>query len=164
MLRFLGFMLVVTASFAAGYYFGQRPVGSLQESVAHLSERWTASQKTIADLEQSIKGVSRDVVETTTGIEKDLRRRQGLLEAKSHVIQAKTQLLERNFGEAGKELAQAGEALEQVVKGDEQNSATRELAGRVRTLRRDVAKGQLIQTKKLDEIQQALDRQLKKQD
>jgi len=165
MFKFLLLITLLTASFGAGYYFGQRPVGTLQQTVSHLSERWTMSQKTIADLEQSIKNLSRNVIDTTMGIEQDLRRRQGLLEAKSHLLQAKSQMLDRNFGEANKELAQGGEALEQAVKGekpDNETNAIRDLASRMKALRGEITKGQLISLKRLDELQQALDRQLNK--
>ncbi len=163
MFKFLLFLMLLAASFGAGYYYGQRPVGTLQQTVSHLSERWTVSQKTIADLQQSIKNLSHDVMDTTRGIEQDLRRRQGLVEAKSHLVQAKIQILDRNFGAAAKELAQGGEALEQTVKDDKPDNATaamRDLAAKMKALRGDVTKGNLIPLKKLDELQQALDRQL----
>lgn len=162
MFKFLLLMTLLAASFGAGYYFGQRPVGTLQQTVAHLSERWTVSQKTIADLQQSITDLSRNVIDTTVGIEQDLRHRQGLVEAKARLVQAKSQVLDRNFGEAAKELARAGEALDQAVKGDKPDSAMRDLAVRIKTLRGEIMKGQQIPPKKLDEIQQTLDRQLNK--
>lgn len=162
MFKFLLFLMLLAASFGAGYYFGQRPVGTLQQTVSHLSERWTGSQKTIEELQQSIKTLSHNVVGTTIGIERDLRRRQGLVEAKSRLVQAKIQVLDRNFGAAAKELVQAGEALEQAVKDDQADSEIRGLAAKMKALRREVTKGQLIPMKKLDELQQALDRQMNK--
>jgi len=162
MFKFLLFLMLLAASFGTGYYFGQRPVGTLQQTVSHLSERWTVSQKTIAELQQSIKNLSHNVVDTTIGIERDLRRRQGLVEAKSRLVQAKIQVLDRNFGAAAKELAQAGEALEQAVKDEPSGSEIRDLAARMKALRGEISKGQLIPMKKLDELQQALDRQLNK--
>lgn len=162
MFKFLMMLILLAASFGTGYYFGQRPVGTLQQTVSHLSERWTVSQKTIAELQQSIKTLSHNVVNTTIGIERDLQRRQGLVEAKSHLVQAKIQVLDRNFGAAAKELAQAGGALEQAVKEEQADSEMRGLAAKMKALRGDVTKGQLIPMKKLDELQQALDRQLNK--
>ena len=35
---------------------------------------------------------------------RDLRRRQGLVDAKSRLVQAKANLFDRNFGDAAKEL------------------------------------------------------------
>ena len=85
MLKFLGIVLLIAASFSAGYYVGQRPVGTLQQ--------------TVSDLQQSVTKLTRNVLDTTQGIEREFRRRQGLVEAKSRVVQAKANLFERNFGD-----------------------------------------------------------------
>lgn len=151
MLKFIGLVVVLSASFAAGYYVGQRPVGTLMQ--------------TVSDLQQSIKGLSRNVLDTTTGIERDLRRRQGLVDAKSRLVQAKANVLERNFGEAAKELGDAEEALEGATKGvksDDSVTALRDLAGAVREVRQDVAKGKSVSLKKLDALQRRLDQLLNK--
>jgi len=59
MWKFMGILMLTLASFALGYYFGQRPVGTLQE--------------TVGDLQHSLKEMSRNVVDTTMGIERDLQ-------------------------------------------------------------------------------------------
>lgn len=151
MLRFLGFMLVVTVSFAGGYYFGQRPVGTLQQ--------------TISELQRSLKELSRNVLDTTMGIERDLRRRQGLVEAKSKMVQAKADMLDRNFGAAARDLEQAIEALDGASKdgpSDESNRALRELAGSLRDVRLQVSTGKPVALKKVDDLQRRLDQQLQK--
>ena len=84
MLRFLGLVVLIGTTFVLGYYIGQRPISELR--------------KTVRDL-------SRDVLDTTLGIERNLRQRSGLVDAKSRLIQAKSELLDRNFGSAAKELA-----------------------------------------------------------
>ena len=162
MFKFLVLLLLLTASFGAGYYMGQRPVGSIQQTVTHLSEKLSVSQKTIAELEQSIKNVSRNVLDTTKDIEHDLRRRQGLLDGKSHVVQAKAHVFDRNFGEAAKELGRAEEVLTQAASGDHPDATLRGLANQVHGLRAESGKGQLIQLKALNELQQALDKELNK--
>ena len=151
MLKLLGILFLIIGSFATGYYFGQRPVGTLQQ--------------TVSDLQQSIKDLSRNVLDTTLGIERDLRRRQGLVDAKSRLIQAKAHLLDRNFGDASKELGQAVTALEAVTKGrhqDAESQAVRELAGLFREARADLSMGKPVPMKKLDEIQRRMDQLLVK--
>jgi hypothetical protein len=148
MLKFLAVVLLLAASFATGYYFGQRPVGTLQQ--------------TVFDLQQALKDLSRNVLDTTMGIERDLRRRQGLIDAKSRLVQAKANLFERNFGDAAKELAEAVDALEAATKGgksDEAGQAVRDLTG---SLREEMAMGKSVPLKKLDEIQKRLDQLLNK--
>ena len=149
MLKFLGTLILIAASFGAGYYVGQRPVGTLQH--------------TVSDLQESITKLSRNVLDTTQGIERDLRRRQGLVDAKSRVVQAKANLFDRNFGDAAKELGEAVTLLENVTKGvksDPAIEAVRELASTMREVRLEISMGRAIPMKRLDEIQLRLDKEL----
>ena len=151
MAKFLAVLLLLAGAFAAGYYFGQRPVGTLQRSVA--------------ELQQSLKDVSRNVMDTTLGIERDLRRRQGLVDAKSRFVQAKVHMIDRNYGEAGKELAGVINAVEATTKGttpDDATAALRNLAESLREVQADLTTGKPVSLKKLDELQQRMDQQLNK--
>ena len=151
MWKFLGALLLVVASFALGYYFGQRPVGTLQE--------------TIGDLQHSLKDMSRNVVDTTMGIERDLRRRQALLDTKSRVVQAKAELVDKNYGEAAKQLAEGVDALESAIKGakpSEQTQAMRGLVGQLQEMRLELTMGKPVPIRRLTELQQNLDRELNK--
>lgn len=149
MLKFLGIVLLIAASFSAGYYVGQRPVGTLQQ--------------TVSDLQQSVTKLTRNVLDTTQGIERDLRRRQGLVDAKSRVVQAKANLFERNFGDAAKELGEAVTVLENATKGaksDPAIDAVRELTSTLREVRLEISMGKTTPMKRLDEIQLRLDKEL----
>jgi hypothetical protein len=149
MKKFWAVLLLIVGAFAGGYYFGQRPVGTLQQ--------------TVSDLQQSLKDLSRNVVDTTTGIERDLRRRQGLLDAKSRLVQAKADVFDRNFGDAAKELGEAVEALEAAdkgVKSDAVADALRDLAGSLREVRMEIAMGKPVPLKKMDELQHRMDQLL----
>jgi len=151
MWKFIAALVLAAASFGFGFYFGQRPVGTLQQSVS--------------DLQHSLTDTSRTIFDTTMGIERDLRRRQGLLDTKSHVLQAKSELFDKNFGEAAKELGEAAEALENATKGakqDESILAVRTLTGTLREVRLELSMGKAVSIKKLDEIQREVDRQLNK--
>ena len=149
MLKFLGIVLLIAASFSAGYYVGQRPVGTLQQ--------------TVSDLQQSVTKLTRNVLDTTQGIEREFRRRQGLVEAKSRVVQAKANLFERNFGDAAKELGEAVTVLENATKGaksDPAIDAVRELTSTLREVRLEISMGKKTPMKRLDEIQLRLDKEL----
>ena len=151
MRKFIGAVMLALASFALGYYFGQRPVGTLQQ--------------TIGDLQHSLKDMSRNVVDTTMGIERDLRRRQALLDAKSRVVQAKAELFDKNFGEAAKQLAEGVDALESSMKGtkpSEQTQALRGFVGTLQEMRLELTMGKPVPIRKLTELQQNLDRELNK--
>ena len=151
MWKFIGALVLILASFALGYYFGQRPVGTLQE--------------TVGDLQHSLKDMSRNVVDTTMGIERDLRRRQALLDTKSRVVQAKSELVDKNFGEAAKQLAEGVDALESAMKGakpSDQTQAMRGLVGQLQEMRLELTMGKAVPIRKLTELQQNLDTELNK--
>jgi hypothetical protein len=149
MVKFLTVLLLLVGAFGAGYYMGQRPVGTLQ--------------RTVAELQQSLKDVSRNVLDTTLGIERDLRRRQGLVEAKSRLVQTKAHLVERQYGDAAKELAQAIDTVEALTKGakaDSMTKALRDLAGSLQEVKLELAMGKAVTLKKLDELQVRMDQLL----
>ena len=151
MWKFVAALVLAAVSFGLGFYFGQRPVGTLQQSVS--------------DLQDSLKNTSRNIFDTTMGIERDLRRRQGLLDTKSRVIQAKSELFDKNIGEAAKQLGEAVETLETATKSakqDESILAVRALTGTLREVRLELSMGKPVSLKKLDEIQREVDRQLNK--
>jgi hypothetical protein len=149
MRKFLAVFLLALFSFALGFYFGQRPVGTLQE--------------TVIDLRQSIKDMSRNVIDTTMGIEQDLRRRQALLDAKGKVVQSRSDLLDKNFGEAAKQLAEGVASLEHAIKGarpDSSTQAVRAVIGTLQEMRLELSMGKPVPMKTLAELQLEIDRQL----
>lgn len=146
MVKFFAVVLLLVGAFGAGYYLGQRPVGTLQ--------------RTVAELQQSLKDVSRNVLDTTLGIERDLRKRQGLVDAKSRLVQAKAHLVDRNFGDAAKELTEAVAAVEAAAKGVKSDTATnplRDMAASLREVKSEIVTGKQASMKKLDELQQRMD-------
>jgi predicted KAP-like P-loop ATPase len=151
MWKFIAVLALAAASFGLGFYFGQRPVGTLPQ--------------TVSDLQHSLKDTSRNIIDTTMGIERDLRRRQGLIESKSRVVQAKSELFDKNLGEAAKQLSEAAETLDNVTKGTKQDEtilALRALTGTIREVRLELSMGKPVSIKKLDDIQREIDRQLNK--
>jgi hypothetical protein len=107
--------------------------------------------------------MSRNVVDTTMGIERDLRRRQALLDTKSRVVQAKAELVDKNYGEAAKQLAEGVEALESAVKGakpSDQTQAIRGFVGTLQEIRLELTMGKPVPIRRLTELQQNLDKEL----
>jgi Tfp pilus assembly protein PilN len=151
MWKLIAVLVLAAGSFGLGVYFGQRPVGTLQQ--------------TVLTLQQSLKDTSRDILDKTMGIERDLRRRQGLLDAKSQIVQAKSELLDKNLGEAAKQLGEAADTLDNATKGakqDESILAIRVLTGTLREMRLELSMGKPVSIRKLNDIQREVDRQLNK--
>lgn len=144
MIRFMGLLVLMALSFGFGYLWGKQPTNNL---------------------EQTVKDLSRNVVDTTLGIERDLRRRQGLVDAKANVVQAKAELFNKNTTDATKELAEAVESLETAARSGRQADPTaqvKELAGKIRELRLALSLGTKVSPGKLDGIQKELDRLLRR--
>ncbi len=88
--------MLLALSFGFGYLWGKQPANNL---------------------EQTVRDFSRNVVDTTLGVERDLHRRQSLIDAKSKVVQAKAELYDKNTTNAAKELAAAIDSLELATRG-----------------------------------------------
>lgn len=139
MLKLLGLLTLLTVVFGLGYYAGQRPIGELKKTV---------------------KDLSRNVLDTTLGLERNLRRRQSLVEAKARIIESKSELLNRNFGSAAKELAEALGYVENARDAEpnaERTSKVKALAGKIREVEQELSSGKASARRKLDEIQKELD-------
>ncbi|MDH5253451.1 MAG: hypothetical protein OEW25_09005 [Nitrospira sp.] len=165
MRKFIVVLLLLAIAFAAGYYAGQRPVGTLQEAVSNLSQRLAISEETIGDVRQSLKKLSENALEATLGIERDLRLRKALVAAKSRLVQAKAYALDRNYSDASNELGEAASALEETAKGIKPDASTQtmlEVAGSLREARREVAMGKFVPLKKFDDMQRRVDQLLDK--
>ncbi len=146
MLKLLGAFIMAATFFGLGFYLGQRPVGTLQHKVL--------------DLQRSITTLSRNIYDTTMG---DLRKRQALIDGKSRVVQAKSELLEKNFGEAAKQLGAAADTLEEATAGAKDDATSRplkSLAGTIREIKREISMRKLVPMKKIDEIEREIDRQI----
>ena len=136
--------MLLALSFGFGYLWGKQPANNL---------------------EQTVRDFSRNVVDTTLGIERDLHRRQSLVDAKSNVVQAKADIYNKNTADAAKELADALNSLELVTRGGKQvdpNASVKELAGKIRELRLELSLGKKVPATKLDDIQKELDLLLRK--
>ena len=165
MVKFIIILVLIACSFGAGYYLGQEPVGTLQTNVSDLSKRLAISKETIEGFQQLVKKLSKDVLDATMRNERDLSRRQGLLEAKSKVVQAKADILDRNLANATKALADAVTALEPLAKGtqdDPSAKALSDLAASLRQTRLETAMGKIVSVNKLRDLERRLDQLLNK--
>lgn len=143
MLKFLGLLVLLTATFATGFYLGRHSIGELTKTVT----------ETVTDL-------SRNVVDTTASLERTLRGRQDLIDVKANVIQAKSDVLDRNFGNASKALNEAVTNLErtkQVERSAERTARINSLILKIRNTQQDLAGGKAGARSRLDDVQKEVD-------
>jgi hypothetical protein len=99
-------------------------------------------------------------MDTTMGIERDLRRREGLLNAKARIVQAKSDLLNRNANDAAKELTEAIDSLESATESVHNVDPTlqaKQLVGKLRQIKMEIAVGKKGVAARLDTVQKEVD-------
>jgi hypothetical protein len=154
MLKILGITVLLGGVFLLGYYTGQRPA-EVRKAVKELS----------SEVMDTTKDLSRNVIDTTQGLERTLRYRQGVVDAKERLLEARSDLSEKNFGDAAKELAEAVAHLEQAgLTGEEGGKASKAkaLAAKIKSVEGDLSKGKTVSREKMSEIQKELDSLLQK--
>lgn len=144
MLKLLAWLIVLSATFAAGYWAGQRPIGELGQSVTTLTR--TAMDQT-AEL-------SRKAVEKTSGMERQLRMRQGLVDAKERLIEAKSNLLDKNYGAAAKNLDEVVADLQRASDAGAAHAAP--ALTKARAARDRLAGGRPVPRTALDDIMKSM--------
>jgi len=154
MLKILGVIVLLGGVFLLGYYTGQRPA-EVRKAVKELS----------SEVVDTTKDLSRNVIDTSQGLERALRYRQGLVDAKERLLEARADLNEKNFGDAAKELSEAVAYLEEAgLTGEEGGKAARakSLAAKIKDVEKDLSKGKTVSREKMTEIQKELDSLLQK--
>jgi hypothetical protein len=137
MLKFLGLVVLLGGAFVLGYYIGQRST---------------------ADLEKIAMDLSRYVLKTTTGFERGLKARQGLADIKAQIIQAKSELFDRNYGNAAKTLGELVGNLELIREtGTRGQTDITALIAKVRSAQQELHSGKMVARTRLDEIQKEVD-------
>ena len=141
MFRFVGLLVVLGGAFGLGYYAGQYPVD---------------------DVKQTVISLSRHALDSALGMgtQQDGRWREELIEAKGQVIQAKSDLMDRNFGNAADQLAGALTSLEAAERAERNQAhakAVRKVAGKIREAKLRLAGGKVVSRSRLDHIQGELE-------
>lgn len=90
MLKFLGFLMVVGLAFGLGVYVGRQG----PENVLHKAKQLGA-----------------EVMAKTGSVERNLTIRMSLVTAKERLVQAKSELLDKNYGKAVSGLEEASQAI-----------------------------------------------------
>jgi len=154
MLKVLGLTVLLGGVFLLGYYTGQRPA-VVRKAVKELS----------SGVMDTTKDLSRNVIDTSQGLERTLRYRLSVVDAKERLLEARSDLNEKNFGDAAKELAEAVAHLEEAgLAGEEGGKASKAkaLAAKIKNVEGDLSKGKTVSREKMGEIQKELDSLLQK--
>ena len=154
MLKLLGVTILLGGVFLLGYYTGQRPA-EVKKAVKELS----------SEVVDTTKDLSRNVIDTSQTLERALRYRQGVVDAKERLLEARTDLNDKNFGDAAKELAEAVSHLEEAgLAGDEsgKSAKAKALAVKIKQVERDLSMGKTVSRERMSELQMEMDSLLQK--
>lgn len=140
MLRLFGLLVVLSASFGLGYYAGHNGIRDFQQAAADLS---------------------RDAIDRALGmgLHRDLEWRQVLVDAKASLVEAKSELMERNYGSAGRELTGALDAVQAASRAEPdagRAEAARRVASKIRDAKISMTAGRTVPRSRLNEIEQDL--------
>jgi hypothetical protein len=113
MLRFLGFLVIVGITFAVGYQMGRDGPDAIVKKARELGT---------------------EVMTRATALERTTSLRTSLVNAKEHLVQAKSDLLDKNYGKVVEGLQETEKALEQA-----KTSAGEELRLRLNALIKKVS-------------------------
>ena len=113
MLRFLGFLVIVGITFAVGYQMGRDGPDAIVKKARELGT---------------------EVMTRATALERTTSLRTSLVNAKEHLVQAKSDLLDKNYGKVVEGLQETEKALEQA-----KTSAGEELRLRLNALTKKVS-------------------------
>lgn len=141
MLKFLGFLMVVGLAFGVGVYVGQKG----PENILHKAKQLGA-----------------EVVAKTSSVERSLALRTGIVNAKERLVQAKSELLDKNYGRAATGLDEAAQALNTAKDsaGDDLRGSLEKTLEKVAVMKTDAqALKPNLQTK-VDELVKELDQML----
>jgi uncharacterized protein YicC (UPF0701 family) len=143
MLKFLGFLVVIGLAFGAGVYVGRQG----PENVLHKAKQFGA-----------------EVVAKTGSVERNVSVRMGLVNAKERLVQAKSDLLDKNYGKATAGLDEAAQALAtaKASAGEELREKLQALAGKLSSIKGEIQAVKPGVQAKLDELVKDLDRMIGK--
>lgn len=143
MLKFLGFLTVVGLAFGLGVYVGQKG----PENVLHRTKQLGA-----------------EVAAKTSTVERSLAVRTGIVNAKERMVQAKSELLDKNYGRAAASLEEAGQNLAKA-----KDAAGEDLQGKLQKVAEKLsgvkAEAQALKTglhSRVDELVKEMDQLLEK--
>ena len=143
MLKFLGFLMVVGLAFGLGLYVGQKG----PENVLHKAKQLGA-----------------DVIAKTSTVERSLAVRTGIVNAKERLVQAKSELLDKNYGKAVSGLEEASQALAKArdAAGDDLRGSLEKTLEKMAAAKTDAQALKAGLQAKVDELVKELDQLLAK--
>lgn len=136
------YVIILLLFFGSGYYIGSKKVGLVEERLSKMK----------SSMEVKILGLEKELSKARVKVK--------LVEVKDKLLQARTDVMEKNFGNAGKQIDAAKEAVEKVAASsdDDTKKTLKPINDALIEIKADVDKLNLKVTLKIDDLKKEIDR------
>ncbi|MEK6679101.1 MAG: hypothetical protein AABY39_06765 [Nitrospirota bacterium] len=136
------YVIILLLIFGSGYYIGSKKVGLVEERLSKMK----------SSMEVKILGLEKELSKARVKVK--------LVEVKDKLLQARTDIIEKNFGNAGKQIDAAKEAVEKVAASsdDDTKKTLKPINDALIEIKADIDKLNLKVTSKIDDLKKEIDR------
>lgn len=136
------YVIILLLFFGSGYYIGSKKVGLVEERLSKMK----------SSMEVKILGLEKELSKARVKVK--------LVEIKDKLLLARTDVLEKNFGNAGKQIDAAKEAVEKVAASsdDDTKKTLKPINDALIEIKADIDKLNLKVTAKIDDLKKEIDR------
>lgn len=136
------YVIILLLIFGSGYYIGSKKVGLVEERLSKMK----------SSMEVKILGLEKELSKARVKVK--------LVEIKDKLLLARTDVLEKNFGNAGKQIDAAKEAAEKVTASsdDDTKKTLKPINDALIEIKADIDKLNLKVTLKIDDLKKEIDR------
>ncbi|MBI5180082.1 MAG: hypothetical protein HZA05_01605 [Nitrospirae bacterium] len=145
--KFFLYVIVVLSIFGGGYYIGTKKVTVVEERLSKMK----------SSMEVKILGLEKELSKARVKVK--------LVDVKDKLLQARTDVIEKNFGNAGKQIDAAREAVEKAVSSsdDDTKKTLKPINDVLIEIKADINKLNIKVTAKIDDLKKEIDRILSEQ-
>ncbi len=140
--KFFLYVIILLLIFGSGYYIGSKKVAVVEERLSKIK----------SSMEVKILGLEKELSKARVKVK--------LVEVKDKLLLARTDVIEKNFGNAGKQIDAAKEGVEKAVASsdDETKKNLKPINDALIEIKADIDKLNLKVTLKIDDLKKEIDR------
>lgn len=140
--RFFLYVIIMFSVFGGGYYIGAKKVTVVEERLSKMK----------SSMEGKILGLEKELSKARVKVK--------LVEIKDKLLQARTDVMEKNFGNANKQIDAARESAEKIAASsdDDTKKTLKPINDALIEIKADIDKLNLKVTAKIDDLKKEMDR------
>lgn len=145
--KFILYVIILLLIFGSGYYIGSKKVGLVEERLSKMK----------FSMEVKILGLEKELSKARVKVK--------LVEVKDKLLLARTDVYDKNFGNAGKQIEAAKEAVEKAAAStdDDTKKTLKPINDALIEIKADIDKLNLKVTVKIDDLKKEIDQLISEQ-